>query len=131
MEVLLTNGLPYIQVTLAIVLIVAILLQQRGAGLGGALGGGDEGTIHYERRGSERTMFRATVVVAILFVVASATPLFLANPVQTNETTPAPVGIQVKTDEGETQTVPAEDITTDTTAVPNDNTATPQFPLGQ
>lgn len=65
----LLNILPIIQITLAVVLTVAILLQQRGAGLGGAFGGADGG-VHYERRGFERTLFKATGVVAVLFVLS-------------------------------------------------------------
>jgi protein translocase SecG subunit len=67
--------LPYIQIVLAILLMGAILVQQRGAGLGGAFGG-NEGTIHYERRGFERTLFRGTIVLAIVFVIATALPIF-------------------------------------------------------
>ncbi len=54
---------------LAIALVAAILLQQRGTGLGGAFGG--EVTAYRSRRGIERTLFRLTVVLAILFVVFS------------------------------------------------------------
>ena len=68
MEALL-NILPIIQIALAVILTGAILLQQRGAGLGGAFGGADGG-VHYERRGFERTLFKATVVIAVLFVAS-------------------------------------------------------------
>jgi preprotein translocase subunit SecG len=54
------------QMILAIALIASILLQQRGTGLGGAFGG--EVTAYRSRRGIERTLFRLTVVLAILFV---------------------------------------------------------------
>lgn len=57
------------QMILAIALITAILLQQRGTGLGGAFGG--EVTAYRSRRGIERTLFRLTVVLSILFVVFS------------------------------------------------------------
>ena len=75
--------LPYIQIALAVILTIAILLQQRGAGLGGAFGGG-EGTIHYERRGSERTMFRMTITLAVIFVLS----IFIS--VLTNDTSYIP-----------------------------------------
>ncbi len=68
MEALL-NILPIIQIALAVILTGAILLQQRGAGLGGAFGGADGG-VHYERRGFERTLFKATVAIAVLFVAS-------------------------------------------------------------
>ena len=54
---------------LAVALIAAILLQQRGTGLGGAFGG--EVTAYRSRRGIERTLFRLTIGLAILFVLFS------------------------------------------------------------
>jgi len=57
------------QLILAIALIAAILLQQRGTGLGGAFGG--EITAYRSRRGIERTLFRLTILLAFLFVVFS------------------------------------------------------------
>jgi preprotein translocase subunit SecG len=63
------NPLVIAQMILAIALIAAVLLQQRGTGLGGAFGG--EVTAYRSRRGIERTLFRLTVVLGILFVVFS------------------------------------------------------------
>ena len=61
---------------LAALLVVGILLQQRGAGIGGALGGGSDASFS-TRRGSEKTIFNGTVIVAILFfAVAIARLLF-------------------------------------------------------
>ena len=57
------------QIILAIALIASILLQQRGTGLGGAFGG--EVTAYRSRRGIERTLFRLTIVLAVLFVAFS------------------------------------------------------------
>ena len=57
------------QMILAMALIASILLQQRGTGLGGAFGG--EVTSYRSRRGIERTLFRLTIVLAVLFVVFS------------------------------------------------------------
>jgi preprotein translocase subunit SecG len=57
------------QMILAIALIASILLQQRGTGLGGAFGG--EVTAYRSRRGIERTLFRLTIVLAVLFVLFS------------------------------------------------------------
>ena len=54
---------------LAVALIAAILLQQRGTGLGGAFGG--EVTAYRSRRGIERTLFRLTILLAALFVIFS------------------------------------------------------------
>jgi preprotein translocase subunit SecG len=57
------------QMILAIALIASILLQQRGTGLGGAFGG--EVTAYRSRRGIERTLFRLTIALAVLFVIFS------------------------------------------------------------
>jgi preprotein translocase subunit SecG len=57
------------QMILAVALIASILLQQRGTGLGGAFGG--EVTAYRSRRGIERTLFRLTILLAVLFVVFS------------------------------------------------------------
>jgi preprotein translocase subunit SecG len=57
------------QMILAAALIAAILLQQRGTGLGGAVGG--DVTAYRSRRGIEKTLFRLTVVLASLFVAFS------------------------------------------------------------
>lgn len=61
------NTLNYIQIVLAILLMISILLQHRGTGLGGAFGG--EGNVYRSRRGAEKFLFYATIVLAILFVV--------------------------------------------------------------
>lgn len=53
------------QLILSILLIIAITLQNKGAGLGSAFGG--EGTVYATRRGPERALFLTTVVIAILF----------------------------------------------------------------
>ena len=69
--------LPYIQIGLSVLLVAGILLQRRGAAMGSAFGGGD-GTMYSERRGSEKTLFTATLVVAILFVALSLIQFLLA-----------------------------------------------------
>jgi preprotein translocase subunit SecG len=67
--------LTLVQSILAVALTVAILLQQRGAGVGGAFGG--EITAYRSRRGIERTLFRLTIVLATLWVVFSILALYL------------------------------------------------------
>ena len=52
----------------AFILIVLILLQQRGASLGAGLGG--SGELFTERRGLEKSMFNVTVVFAVIFVMS-------------------------------------------------------------
>jgi preprotein translocase subunit SecG len=72
------ESIPYIQIILSILLITGILLQQTDAGLGTAFGGGDSFSSGYHtKRGAERTLFIATIVIAILFVATSFSLLLL------------------------------------------------------
>jgi protein translocase SecG subunit len=66
---LVTKILPYVQIIFAVILISAILLQQTGAGLGGALGGDDIGSFHHTRRGFEKFLFYLSIVCGILFAL--------------------------------------------------------------
>lgn len=68
--------LPYIQIALSLLLIGGIVLQQRGAGLGGAFGGDNFASTFYKRRGAEKFLFQATIVIAILFVAAAIFGIF-------------------------------------------------------
>lgn len=63
------NLLVILQIVLAALLIGSILLQNRGAGLGSAWGG--SGEMYGTRRGVEKLLFRATIVIAILFFLVS------------------------------------------------------------
>jgi len=63
--------LPYAEITLSLLLILGIVLQQRGANLGGAFGGDNFASTFYKRRGAEKFLFNATSVVAILFVISA------------------------------------------------------------
>jgi preprotein translocase subunit SecG len=60
-----------IQMILSITVIVFILLQPRGAGLGSAFGGSSAGSVYKTRRGVERLIFNLTIVFVILFALVS------------------------------------------------------------
>lgn len=68
--------LPWIQISLAVFLMASILLQQRGTGLSGVFGG--DGGVYRTRRGIERTIFIATIVLAVLFFAAAIAQVLLA-----------------------------------------------------
>lgn len=69
---ILVGILPYIQIGLSALLIALVLLQKTGAGVGGAFGGGDSFSSGFHtRRGFEKTIFRLTIIVGILFVVSA------------------------------------------------------------
>ena len=58
--------LSYFQIGVAVFLGAAILLQQKGQGLSGAFGG--EGGFYRTKRGIEKTLLIATIVLAALFI---------------------------------------------------------------
>jgi preprotein translocase subunit SecG len=55
------------QIVVSFLLMVSILMQQRGTTIGGAFG--SESAIFRSRRGPERILFISTIVFAILFVI--------------------------------------------------------------
>ncbi len=59
--------LNYSQLIISVLLIISILLQNRGSGLGAAFGG--EGNVYMSKRGAEKTLFIATIILAFLFLV--------------------------------------------------------------
>ncbi len=68
---LVAQFLPYVQIILSVILVLAILLQQTSAGVGGALGGGDGMSFHQTRRGFEKFLFYLSIICAILFALSS------------------------------------------------------------
>ena len=61
------------QIVLSVALILAILIQVRGGGLGGIFGQAD--TVFRTRRGVEKTLFQLTIVLIVLFVIISIVSL--------------------------------------------------------
>lgn len=61
------------QIVLAVSLVLAILFQVKGGGLGGIFG--QQSTVYRTRRGMEKTLFQLTVVLAVLFIVVSIVAL--------------------------------------------------------
>lgn len=55
------------QILIAVALISVVLLQVQGGGLGGIFGQPD--AVYRTRRGIERTLFRLTIILAVVFVV--------------------------------------------------------------
>ncbi len=71
--------ITYIDIALIIIsvlLILSVILQSKGAGLGG-LTGADAGSVFTARRGVERTLFLATSVLSVIFFVLVLTLLFV------------------------------------------------------
>ena len=59
-----------VQIVSAIALIIVIVLQNRGAGLGAAFGGG-EGNVYRTRRSAEKVLFQLTIILAVIFFVTA------------------------------------------------------------
>ena len=72
----LTQILTYSQIVLSVLVVAGILLQQKGSGLGSAMGG--SGIEYSTKRGAEKIIFRATIVLAILFIVVSAARIYFS-----------------------------------------------------
>ena len=69
--------LLYLQIIVSVCLVVFILLQQRGTALGSAFGG--EGAGFYgTRRGIQKKLFWATVILGALFIVLALSRLILS-----------------------------------------------------
>ncbi len=67
-----------VQIIVSIALIVAILLQARGSGLGSVFGG--TGTVFKTRRGIDRLLFRITIAFVVLFVVLAIVSAMIPAP---------------------------------------------------
>jgi preprotein translocase subunit SecG len=69
------NILQIVTVGSALLMIIAILLQQRGASLGA--GFGSSGELYTTRRGLDKNLFEVTVVLAVIFVLSILVGLLL------------------------------------------------------
>jgi preprotein translocase subunit SecG len=58
------------QIILAVTIMVLVMLQAKDAGMGNVFGGGDMGVAR-TRRGVEKTLFNATIVLGTLFLLLS------------------------------------------------------------
>ena len=67
--------LQYITMGSAVLMIIAILLQQRGASLGAGFGA--SGELYTTRRGIDKSLFEFTIVMAVIFVMSIIASLLL------------------------------------------------------
>ena len=70
--------LPYITLASAFLMVVAILLQQRGASLGA--GFGSSGELFTTRRGFDKNLFDVTIIFAVIFVVSILASMMIPGP---------------------------------------------------
>ena len=74
MKIYLEVGLIITSVTL----IISVILQSKGAGLGG-LTGADTGGVYSVRRGIERTLFYITIGLSVLFFILAILAIFIKS----------------------------------------------------
>ena len=61
----------------SVALIISVILQSKGAGLGG-LTGADTGGVYTARRGIERTLFWVTIILSVIFFGLAIASLLIA-----------------------------------------------------
>ena len=69
--------LTIVQIVISVLLATSILLQNRGAGLGSTFGGDFGG--YYTKRGFEKFLFSATVVLGALFLIVAVVLIYLTS----------------------------------------------------
>lgn len=69
--------LQIVMIASAVLMIVSILLQQRGATLGA--GFGSSGELYTTRRGIDKNLFEVTIVFAVIFVLSILAGLLIPS----------------------------------------------------
>ena len=69
------NILYIVQIVVSLLLIMIILLQQKGSGLGSTFGG--DGAVYRTKRGAEKTIFRLTIILSFIFLATALASLFI------------------------------------------------------
>jgi preprotein translocase subunit SecG len=62
------NIYNYLSLGSVAIMILLILVQTRGASLGAGIGG--SGEVNMERRGTDKTIYQLTIIMAIIFTVS-------------------------------------------------------------
>jgi preprotein translocase subunit SecG len=62
----------------SVALIASVIMQSKGAGLGG-LTGAESGGVYSVRRGIERTLFYVTIGLSVLFFILAIASIFIKN----------------------------------------------------
>ena len=69
------NSLYITQIVISILLMITILMQQKGSGLGSAFGG--DSAVYRTKRGAEKFIFRLTIILSILFLATTLANIFI------------------------------------------------------
>lgn len=68
-------AISVIQIVLGMILILVIIIQQKGSGLGTSFGG--DMSFYRTKRGAEKLLFYATIVISVAFILSSIAGLFI------------------------------------------------------
>ncbi len=68
--------LQIVELVVAIALILSIIVQQRGSGLGGAFG--SQMAAFYTRRGIEKFLYFTTIILGVIFVLLALATVYLS-----------------------------------------------------
>lgn len=69
------NILYIAQIVISILLIIVVLMQQKGSGLGSAFGG--DSAVYRTKRGAEKFIFRITILLSVLFLASALANIFV------------------------------------------------------
>jgi preprotein translocase subunit SecG len=76
-DIIVAVSVNLVQIIISIALIVIVLLQAKGSGLGGIFGG--DSSIYKTRRGVEKTLFQATIGIVIAFFAIAIISVLLTG----------------------------------------------------
>lgn len=65
-----------IQLVVSVLFVLSVLVQSKGSGLSGALGG-QMGAIQSTKRGAEKIVYKASLILGLLFVLLSLSFIFV------------------------------------------------------
>ncbi|MBU0668002.1 preprotein translocase subunit SecG [Patescibacteria group bacterium] len=71
------NFLIVLQIIVSVLFMLSVLVQQKSSGFSSAMGGQSGATVQSTKRGAEKVVARASVVLAIIFVVLSLAFVFV------------------------------------------------------
>ncbi|MBK8028529.1 MAG: preprotein translocase subunit SecG [Anaerolineae bacterium] len=72
-------ALQIVSIIVSVVLVILVLMQAKGSGLGDLLGGGESGGITRTRRGLEKTLYQVTIVLGFVFLMVAILSFALNN----------------------------------------------------
>lgn len=65
-----------LQIIISVLFILSVMVQQRSSGLSSAFGG-SAGAVQSTKRGAEKVVFNASIILAIIFVAISLAFIFI------------------------------------------------------